>query len=60
MGNVMRELTSIEIDRLDFTGQIPELNVASPRVQKAVSVKNTQRQVKLNIRPAKKRRWQLA
>lgn len=55
----MRELTSIEIDRLDFTGQISELNVASPRVQKAVSVKNTQRQVKLNIRPAKKRRLQL-
>jgi len=60
VGNVMRELTSIEIDRLDFTGQIPELNVASPRVQEVVSAKNTQRQINLNIRPTKKRRLQIA
>ena len=56
----MRELTAAEIDRFDFTGHIPELNVASPRAQEVMSAKNTQRQVKLNIRPAKKRRLQIA
>ena len=56
----MRELTAAEIDRFDFTGQIPELNVASPRAQDAVSAKKAQRHLNLNIRPAKKRRLQIA
>ena len=56
----MRELTAAEIDRFDFTGQIPALNVANPRAQELMSAKNSQRQVKLNIRPAKKRRLQVA
>ena len=56
----MRELTAAEIDRFDFTGQIPELNVATARVHEVVSAKNTQRQINLNIRPTKKRRLQIA
>ena len=56
----MRELTAAEIDRFDFTGHIPELNVATARVQEVVSAKNTQKQVHLNIRPTKKRRLQIA
>ena len=56
----MRELTAAEIDRFDFAGQVPALNVASPRAQEAVSAKNTQKQVHLNIRPTKKRRLQIA
>lgn len=56
----MRELTAAEIDRFDFTGQIPELNVASPRAKDAVSIKKAQRHLNLNIRPAKKRRLQIA
>ena len=56
----MRELTAAEIDRFDFTGQIPALNVASARPQEAVSVNRAQKQVHLNIRPTKKHRLQIA
>lgn len=56
----MRELTALEIDQFDFTGQIPALNVASPRTQEIASVKKAQRQLNLNIRPVKKRRLELA
>ena len=52
----MRELTALEIEQFDFTGRVPELNVASPRAQAVMSAKKAQRQVKLNMRPAKTRR----
>lgn len=56
----MRKLTAAEIDRFDFTGQIPALNVASPRRQDIAPAKKPQRQLYLNMRPAKKRRLQMA
>ena len=45
-GYIMRELTALEIDRFDFTGHIPELNMPTHGNKSAAPAK-AQRRVKL-------------
>jgi hypothetical protein len=40
VGCIMRELTALEIDQLDFSGRVPDLNMPAARQQSCASAKN--------------------
>jgi len=42
VGEVMRELTNAEIERFDFSGQIPDLHLPSHRPQQSAMAKTSQ------------------
>jgi len=47
----MRELTAIEIDQLDFSGRIPDMNMPTRRQDSRASAKHTNRSYALKTRP---------
>jgi hypothetical protein len=56
----MRELTAAEIERFDFSGEIPELGPTSAPMQKTAVAKKSQNRPNINIRSAKKPRLRFA
>ena len=56
----MRKLTEAEIERFDFTGIVPELGTPNYRTETSAAPQKAARQLKVNLRPAKKRRFQIA
>ena len=65
VGNVMRELTALEIERFDFTGHIPDMNMPVRRQSASAPAKKQQSKYSLKTNPFakrghKKRRPQIA
>ena len=56
----MRKLTEAEIERFDFTGIVPELGIPDSRSVTSAAPQKVARQLKINLTPAKKRRFQIA
>ena len=56
----MRKLTEAEIERFDFTGIVPELGIPNYRNETSATPQKAARQVKMNLSPAKNRRFQIA